>query len=186
MVMCDDRSAEEIAAAEAASTWAVVRRVVVAAAIVALLLWAAGQPDGADAAPRPDAAREPGVLSHYGPTTESTGPVACGRGIIPAGVHGVAMRDQPCGTRIGMCLPDLSACVQARVIDYGPGILTRSHDALERTFSAIAPLSRGVVPIVWRVQPVKRCVPKWVKTYWRPAQGLAGRYAPTCGTRAAR
>lgn len=130
---------------------------------------------------------KPGVMSHYGPPDEPAGEaVACGRGTIPVGVRGVAMRDLPCGTRIGMCLPDLSRCTEARVVDYGPGILSRSHDALETTFADLAPLSRGVVPIVWRAHSVKRCVPRWVKTYWRPGAGASSRYAPTCGTRAAR
>ena len=131
---------------------------------------------------------KPGVMSHYGPPDEPVGEaVACGRGTIPPGVHGGAMRDQPCGTLVVTCLADLSRCVQWRVTDYGPGIASRSHDAHGHTFSAIAPLSRGVIPILWRVRTSKpRCVPAWVKSYWRPAQGVGGRFAPTCGTRAAR
>ncbi len=141
----------------------------------------------APAAPSPDAPRIAAVASHYGPPDEPAGqPVACGRGRMPAGVHGAAHKTLPCGTRIGVCLPDLSRCVEARIVDRGPYVAGRDVDLHGLTFSAIAPLSLGVIRVVIRVQNVKRCVPKWVKTYWRPAQGLRGKYAPTCGTAAAR
>lgn len=155
----------------------------IAASGVALI--AAGE---VRAAADPSLDWRPGVMSHYGPPDEPAGEqVACGRGVIPPGIHGGAMRDVPCGSLVVTCLADLSRCVQWRVTDYGPGIASRSHDALGHTFSAIAPLSRGVVSIQWRVRTAKpRCVPRWVKTYWRPAQGASSRYAPTCGTAAAR
>ena len=128
--------------------------------------------------------RTAAVASHYGPPDEPAGqPVACGSGRMPAGVHGVAHRTLPCGTRIGTCLPDLSACIEARVTDRGPFVPGRELDFHGKTFSALAPLSVGVLHVVYRVHRVARCVPKWVHTYWRPAQGYGGAYAPTCGTR---
>lgn len=140
----------------------------------------------APAAPSPDAPRIAAVASHYGPPDEPAGqPVACGRGRIAAGVHGAAHKTLPCGTRIGVCLPDLSRCVEARIVDRGPYVAGRDLDLFGRTFAALAPLSVGVLPVVYRVHTVPRCVPAWVKTY-RRAGNTVGRYAPTCGTAAAR
>lgn len=159
--------------------------VLVAAAVAAALLL--GLTADADAAPNPDAARTPGIASHYGPPSEASGPISCGRGVVRAGEHGAASTTIPCGTRVGVCLPDLSRCVQFRIRDYGPDPrLGRALDLWGATFSAIAPLSAGLVRVVYRVQNVPRCQPRSDKTYWRPSQGLGGRYAPTCGTRAAR
>ncbi len=134
------------------------------------------------AAPPPDARFQRGVASHYGPPDEPAGdPVACGAGRVPPNVHGVAHMTLPCGALLVICTAGPPRrCVEARVTDRGPYVAGRTHDLHGRTFAAVADLSRGVVAIEWRVKPVARCVPRWVHTYWRPAQGSGGRYAPTC------
>lgn len=100
---------------------------------------------------------------------------------MPAGVHGAAHRWLPCGTLLAVCatVDGARRCVEARVTDKGPFVAGRTLDLHGFTFQRVAPLSRGVVAVEWRVKPAARCVPRWVGTYYRP--GGAARYAPTCG-----
>ena len=68
-------------------------------------------------------------------------------------------------------------------------ILSPSLDVRATSGTPTLPAATAAEPgeCRWRVRTSKpRCVPAWVKSYYRPAQGRDGRYAPTCGTRVAR